>query len=410
MNNGKKEDEKIKWHEKLYTRMALVTIAAVVIPALIIGFIAISKSRDALFSRVEAAQSETVKTLKNQVESFLSGARGDVLFLSRSPLFRALLRAGSAAGNKNLAQLRRQVGEEFLAFSENRGFYYQVRYIDEKGMEIVRVDNDGKNSYIVPHDRLQDKSGRGYFREASVKENGALYVSALDLNREQGQVEVPYKPVIRYATPVFYPGNEKKRGGIVITNIYARFFLEPLWNAGETDIYMVKNDGSFAAHPDKEKMWGSPEDLSHGAGLNKEFPLLAEEAAAAAGGQLRAGKNYFTFQHIIQAGTPIKWLLAGGQPLAEIMSVVNKFTMIFAGITAVLVLLFIFAAMWFASTITRPVERLTGVADKVSMGDLDVQVESKSKGEIGKLEGAVERMRISMVLAMKRMKKMSAKK
>jgi hypothetical protein len=43
------------------------------------------------------------------------------------------------------------------------------------------------------------------------------------LNREFNQIEEPYRPVIRMATPVFYantaPGNEQCRAGIVVINI-----------------------------------------------------------------------------------------------------------------------------------------------------------------------------------------------
>ena len=47
---------------------------------------------------------------------------------------------------------------------------------------------------------------------------GRVFVSPLDLNIERGEIEVPYKPVIRYATPVF--DKENKAKGIVITNVF----------------------------------------------------------------------------------------------------------------------------------------------------------------------------------------------
>ncbi|MEJ1963415.1 MAG: hypothetical protein WDO56_18410 [Gammaproteobacteria bacterium] len=50
---------------------------------------------------------------------------------------------------------------------------------------------------------LQNKADRGYFQRASTLAAGELYISAFDLNIENGQVEQPLKPTLRLAMPVF---------------------------------------------------------------------------------------------------------------------------------------------------------------------------------------------------------------
>ena len=82
-----------------------------------------------------------------------------------------------------------------------------MRYLDETGREAVRVDTDGKGqSSLISQDRLQDQSGRNYFKDRVALPMGNALVSLLDLNRERGKVEVPHTPVIRYGLPVQYPG------------------------------------------------------------------------------------------------------------------------------------------------------------------------------------------------------------
>ncbi len=42
-----------------------------------------------------------------------------------------------------------------------------------------------------------------YFKDSIGLEKDQIFVSALDLNVENGKVEIPHKPMIRFATPVF---------------------------------------------------------------------------------------------------------------------------------------------------------------------------------------------------------------
>ncbi len=86
----------------------------------------------------------------------------------------------------------------FLSLIKEVGVYQQIRLIDKKGMEIVRVDNHSNGTYeIVEKERLQDKSSRYYFTETMDTLEDTIYVSPFDLNMERGQIEIPYKPMIR---------------------------------------------------------------------------------------------------------------------------------------------------------------------------------------------------------------------
>jgi len=57
---------------------------------------------------------------------------------------------------------RRALAKEFLSFSYYKGLYDQVRFLDHRGMEIVRIDFNHGSPVIVPDERLQDKSRRYY--------------------------------------------------------------------------------------------------------------------------------------------------------------------------------------------------------------------------------------------------------
>ena len=123
----------------------------------------------------------SVTTKAGEIQSSLSSVKEDVLFLSRLPTFQRLIDLPDRP-NAALQGLVEQLGGEFLAFSRAHKAYYQVRYIDQRGMEVVRADFDGKQSYLLPREQLQDKADRYYFREVIQISPGEVYVSPMDLN------------------------------------------------------------------------------------------------------------------------------------------------------------------------------------------------------------------------------------
>ena len=78
--------------------------------------------------------------------------------------------------------------------------------------------------YRYPKDRLQNQLDSYYFTKTMRLKPNEVYMSPLDLNVEQNQVEVPYKPMLRLATPV-QDRNGRPRG-ILIVNIAAQSLLD----------------------------------------------------------------------------------------------------------------------------------------------------------------------------------------
>ena len=91
--------------------------------------------------------------------------------------------------------LYQQLAKRFSTFLKDRAIYDQLRYIDEKGMEHLRLNylGDGKIS-VSPPEALQNKKHRYYFDETMRLAPGEIYLSLFDLNVEHGQIEKPYPP------------------------------------------------------------------------------------------------------------------------------------------------------------------------------------------------------------------------
>jgi PAS domain S-box-containing protein len=148
---------------------------------------------------------ENLKAITGSFRNVIS----DLLFLSKQHELIQLIEKDDRFDIEDLKN-------DYLQFSKQKGIYDQIRYLDETGMEIIRINYNDGNPSIVPDEKLQPKSHRYYFKEAIVLDKGDVYLSQFDLNIEKKQIELPLKPMIRIATPVFDSLHQKK--GMLILN------------------------------------------------------------------------------------------------------------------------------------------------------------------------------------------------
>lgn len=185
-------------------------------------------------------------TLSGQIESISR----DLAFLSSHSALRQAVNAPTPDALAHLAT-------DFANFSRSKGIYDQLRWLDETGMEIVRVDYVKGQPVVIPADKLQNKGSRYFFTDSFKLQPGEVFISPLDLNIEQNKIEVPYKPMVRVATPVV--DNQGKKRGIVILNYYGREMLQAFTTAtaGAADHIMVVNgEGYWLKSPKPEEEWG----------------------------------------------------------------------------------------------------------------------------------------------------------
>ncbi len=145
----------------------------------------------------------------------------------------------------------RSLESSFLTLARRNPQYQQIRWIDESGKELARVNRDRGKPYAVAPQDLQDKRDRYYFKAANALLPGELYISRVDMNEERGQNEIPGRPVLRIATPV--QDSRKKRRGIIIINIEMRHLFSLVHAPGETRDeanYLLVNQQGIVLHGD----------------------------------------------------------------------------------------------------------------------------------------------------------------
>ncbi|WP_193181809.1 sensor histidine kinase [Nisaea sediminum] len=151
---------------------------------------------------------------------------------------------------------RREVEAAFANFASAKEAIDQVRILGRSGFELIRVDRRNGVTKIAGTDRLQDKSARYYFSNSITLPAGGIYVSKLDLNVENGQIEVPWRPTLRLATPLADASGEVQ--GVLILQILATEFIDNvnLRRPGGTDpIQLLNSDGYWLAGRPPGELW-----------------------------------------------------------------------------------------------------------------------------------------------------------
>ena len=166
-----------------------------------------------------------------------------------------------------------EVVEHWVEFSTQRRIYDQIRFIDANGDEKIRINFDSNGAYSVPEKDLQNKKDRYYFTETIKLDEENVYVSPLDLNIEQDKIEVPYKPMMRIATPIYDEQGTLK--GIIVLNYLAEYTLSrfrELASNSQGEIILLNAAGYSLSSSNPDNDWNFMFDEKKGYTFEKEYP------------------------------------------------------------------------------------------------------------------------------------------
>lgn len=250
--------------QSLSVRITAGVLLLIALMTLVLIYLIGQRERTTLLTGLSVRLNDHAKlagmTLRNDIESL----RQSVLFLSQTPPVQGYIRADHGGNfdrqdNSALADWKRRLLIIFTAFAETHPHYYQIRYIGiaDNGLELARVDREHGRIRIKPPEQLQHKGGRDYFQASLQLKPGEVYLSEINLNREEGKIEVPYVPTLRAVTPVY----SKDRGelyGMLVINVAMQDFLDKLHAdlPPGTQTYLMNSAGDYLLHPQAERSFG----------------------------------------------------------------------------------------------------------------------------------------------------------
>ena len=239
---------------------------------------------------LEAREQLNLDLAAHTIASDISSVVTDLMFLAENLQEQGLL-------DRDTPRNRNRIALGFQVFARNKGLYDQIRYLDLKGREAVRVNLDGGSPRIVPDAQLQDKSSRYYTAQALPLAPGEIYLSPLDLNVEEGRIERPIKPMLRFATPLFDRAGNKR--GLLVLNYLGKRLIDNFIRAASNiadHVQLINGDGYWLYSQDSGDEWGFM--FGHEHRFQTRFPAAGSGMEQADSGQIETARGLFSFTSI----------------------------------------------------------------------------------------------------------------
>jgi methyl-accepting chemotaxis protein len=259
----------------------------------------------------------------------------------------------------------------------NYPWKYLVFTVNAAGMNLAR--NDG-----LP---LTDYSDRQYYKDVVIGQKPFAWQTLIGRTTK--------KPALILAVPI-------KQGDNIVGALCSAMHVEAIsdyivnWRKGQTGFaFLVDQTGKVVAHQIDEFSKTEKNLSAH--------PLVAGFKPGGVGLQRYDEKDAAKVGFIRE--TKWNWKVAIQQDEDEVFALsrqANLFALILLSATVVLVLV---VATLSGRAIVRPIKQLTETAEKISTGDLEVQIDVKSTNEIGELAAAIGRMQDSIRIAIARLRR-----
>jgi methyl-accepting chemotaxis protein len=349
----------------LFGKIIIVMLIVSLLPFAIFWGITLRETNQRVRTETEKLMAQTAKGLGEQVDAWIDNNV-------------AVLR--TAANLAEITSMNREEQEPVLrAIQQEYPWMYLVFTVGLDGMNVARDDGNA----------LKDYSDRQYYKDV---------IAGKKLSWQTLIGKTSQKPALVLAVPI-------KTGDRLVGVIAAAMTVDEIssnianWRQGDTGLaFLVDEKGFVVSHPNKQY-------VSKRKNLNSH-PLIA--------GFRKKGWRTITSNFNETDGQPAfghvrsnnyGWALVLQQQEGEVFAAYNH-TQEFALLLLVSTIVLVFIISWFsARAIVTPIRKLTDAAERMSLGELNVKIDVKSKDEIGLLAQAVGRMQTSLRLAMNRLRR-----
>ena len=372
----------------IQTKLVVAFITLLAVSLIITGGYNVAVSYNSQRAQISTNIENDLNAKHKGLVNFLEATREDTIFLGQSEVLHAYIKAlGDIADPNIITEARSVVERDFRNYAENRGVYEQIRFVNNAGDEVFRIDTsmDGIAS-IVPDAQLRKKGDPysfrelNYFTQTNQLASGQVFVSPLDLDTTGNQIETPYIPIIRFGTPIVFNTQTK---GVVFLYVYAKKFLDPLSTSG-LNTFLVDTNGYYLFNPDESKLWG--QDLKTGITINKDFPDLIKNLYSGKPGNQETNGYLITYSPITIPGESApRWYLGTFVSLDSITGPILTSTFTSLTLLLLTMVVSIFAMTYLSSTITAPLEHLATTAQDIAAGNFSARANIETKDEVGAL-------------------------
>ena len=283
------------------------------------------------------------------------------------------------AVSKNLAVLNEVAARARTATmdwpTQQASLYADVERLGYLDMAVVKPD--GSAQYVVSGETA-DLVDREYVQKAL---NGEANVSDVLISKVTGE------PVIMEAAPITSNGQvvgvlEGRRDGNFLSTITGEL------GTGERGYaFVIGAEGTIYAHPNKDLVLNQQnawEDQKDG-GVLEAFANAYEGLGAYTAGMANYNMDGDTRLTAMAPIPNTTWTLGIGNYKSDVMAGVHALEYTIIAISLIVIVLGILAAIFLGNKISKPIRNLREIANQVALGDVDVNLETDLKDEVGDL-------------------------
>lgn len=355
---------KKKTHFSLFVKIIVVMLLVSLIPMAIFWGVTYKENTTRIRNDTQIVMSLTAHGLENQVNGWVDN---NIWVLKSAAKLPSVISMDQQNQKSVLQQIQKKYPYIYLAFT-----------VGLDGSNVARSDD-------VP---LKYYGDRQYFKDI---------INGKKLSWQTLIGKTSKKPALVLAVPIM---QEDKLVGVIAAGMNVDEISKHIarWKKGKTGFaFLVDEKDKVVAHQVKQYALKQKKLSSHplvapfrkGGWTTKTFVFKDENR-----------KNYMGHIRRINYG----WALAIQQEEQEVFASLKrlqKFAVTLLIVTIVLVLLIAWIS---AKAIVTPIKKLTEVAERMSLGDLNMKINVPSTDEIGFLAQAIKRMQTSLHLAMERLR------
>jgi two-component system cell cycle sensor histidine kinase/response regulator CckA len=385
---------------KVRDKIFVMLFSVIIVPIIIIGiFITWHTTKSIKQDKITALQQNTEVKVEKAI-SFVSSIEEDIRNIAGNV---SVLSLTDAISNEDTVQVnlwKSNLQLIFQTLAESKRIYDKIRYIDESGVELVRLDLEKSDSAeTAPTKKLLDKMDAYFLKEALKFNEGEIYISELDLSSEYDEIGSGHKLSLRYAIPVF--DSEKQNRGILLFNVLAyNLFENVLSNSFDNriDTYFMDKNG-FYLHSDMLKRQDGSFKFWSGGNVKGDLPHDATALVTSGKSGVKLVKNQFLSFKPIKYDTLDSeryWICMDRLDKSVVYSSVYTVYKVIGMFALLLIAGVITATFVFSRKLTKPLNELVKGATAVAKGDLDYHINVKSNDELEFLTFSFNKMTYSL--------------
>ena len=374
-------------------------IIVIVLVVSAVGWFGFKSAKDSYVNSALSINEGKTKALSNKIKGVLGTISEDVIYNANFYALGKLLVWEDLKDERKIRDWKNVYISALKDYVLSKKLYYQVRILDTEGNEKILLKYDEKTNTIIEtaDDKLQNKSHRKYFKEAMKLKKGEFFISNMSLNIENGMIEKPFIPVVRYSTPLINENREIK--GVLVLNFNASYILKEISDAKADNkdfqsYHLLNDDGYYLFTDDISKRWGF--QLGTDYNFKRDYKSVMEEFKDQDQATFIKNGKIFSMQkiypHKLKNSYRYWYFIAEvdeNVALASLDTFISKFFLILLFVLVSGLLLI----NWYISKLMDPLNKVTSQLKSLSNGVIQKEsINYSANDEIGEIVNSTAKL------------------